>query len=161
MLKYMVDEADTGSMSDEQPEDRSHPLAGMDIPGVTTKTRIGKIPGAGPKGARMVEFEELPDDPQVLKGMYIELQKSYKDINAVKSHHEDKQYLFGEDEDELKDLLSHFYTRGMELVGVLATITFLIQLYTHGPELSPLAQGSGAVAATAMFDRWIRPHLST
>jgi len=113
--------------------------------------RLGQIPGAGPKGSPMVTEEELPDDTEALKHLYLELQRQLRDTEARRHHDIERQRLFGGDDDTLEDLLGHFWDRGMEFIfigGVLITIISLL--------IQDISLTSPAVLVATLLSAWER-----
>lgn len=123
-------------------------------------TRLGTVPGAGPKGAKLLEYDDLPDDPEALKGMYLELQRAVRDLHSIWYQERQEQRMFSDDEEELRNLISIGYTRASEIFGIFTTILFIAMLLIHGTDLPTEGILSGAIAGTLVFDRWVRPQLS-
>lgn len=115
--------------------------------------RIGKHPGAGPEGSRMLSKEELPDDPSALKAMYMEQQRTLRDAHA--QHENEKEKLRWGGEETLDDVLSHIWTRGLEFGGVLAALSFIAVVFAP-TQLTSMQLTLGVFAVAAFWERYIR-----
>lgn len=146
-------------MSEDEPDDQSSPQEEilrhrqqlMDR--MNAERRMGNISGAGPKGSRLVPYEELPDNIEALKRMYLELQRSLRDSHA--QHHQEKERLRWGDEDTVEDLLSHIWKRGLELAGVIAALMFATTLLAP-EQMTDQQQILGVIALTAFWERYLR-----
>ena len=120
--------------------------------------RVGKFAGAGPQGSRMRSYEDLPDEPEALKRMYLELQRTLRDTHA--HHQNEKEKLRWGDEETVEDVLGHLWRRGLELAGVLAALAFITTLFA--PEsVSEQQRILGIVALTAFWERYLRDFAHT
>jgi len=115
--------------------------------------RIGPYPGAGPSGAKLVSYQELPDDTESLKHMYLELQRTLQDLEA-KSVQEKQELRFG-GETDLDDLLSRFWNRGWELVSVVSVLAITVSLLSGG-RLSQTQQLIAVIIFTSLWERYLR-----
>lgn len=121
--------------------------------------RLGMIPGAGPKGARITPIEELPDDAEILKGMYNELEKAYQDKLAESS----QQRMMNPgwfprprgEEKSTEDILSHFWSRGLELIFVAGAFITLIRIIR--PSIDPSSLTVAVLTLVAFWERFVRP----
>jgi hypothetical protein len=101
----------------------------------------------------MLSYEELPDNPEALKRMYLELQRTLRDTHA--HHQNEKERLWWGDEETVEDVLSHLWGRGLELAGVIAALAFITTLLA--PEsLSEQQRLLGVIALTAFWERYLR-----
>lgn len=113
---------------------------------MNAERRIGTHAGAGPKGARVLSHEELPDEPSALKMLYMEQQRALQDAHA--QHFQEKEKLRWGGEETLEDLLSHIWNRGLEFGGVLAALSFIAMVFAPAQFTSTeLTVGVFAVAA--------------
>ncbi|EMA12224.1 hypothetical protein [Haloarcula marismortui] len=106
----------------------------------------------------MRSYEDLPDEPEALKQMYLELQKTLRDTHA--HHQNEKEKLRWGDEETVEDVLGHLWRRGLELAGVLAALAFITTLFA--PEsVSEQQRILGIVALTAFWERYLRDFAHT
>jgi hypothetical protein len=148
-------------MADDEPKEKGSQDSNIQPPWFNSRMGVG-MPG----GAQITDFNRTPDDVEnpedYWRGQAVQLEKAVQDLGSLHSRHVRDQSFWSntsdDDQPTPEEFLSQLWTRSIELVGVFAAITFIIQLYGGG--LSPIAQISGAVAVTAVFDRWIRPVIS-
>ena len=119
----------------------------------TAERRVGKFAGAGPKGSQMLSYEELPDNAEALKRMYLELQRTLRDTHA--HHQNEKEKLRWGDEETVEDVLTRLWNRGIELVGVIAALAFITAVLA--PEsITEQQRLLGIAALTAFWERYLR-----
>lgn len=115
--------------------------------------RIGPIAGAGPNGAQLLSYNDLPDNTEALKHMYLELQRTLQDMEA--RHHKEKERLQWGGEDTLEDLLSRFWWRGWELIFIISILSFVVPIITVNI-FSETQQIIGIIILTAFWERYLR-----
>lgn len=74
----MAGEESTQNGGSSNPNDR---IRNQLVNQINAERRVGNIPGAGPKGSRMLSYEELPNNPEALKHLYLELQRTLRDTH--------------------------------------------------------------------------------
>jgi len=116
-------------------------------------SRLGDVPGAGPTGSQLQSYEDLPDRPEALKQMYLEMQRNYKDSES--RAYRERASPWRNDETSLEDYLSQGWNRVRDIIGVFAATIFILQVIPT--DLALLAQIMGAIAISTLFDTWIRP----
>ena len=116
-------------------------------------SRLGKVPGANPDGAKEVSYEQLPDDPESLKAMYIELQRTLKD-NYMQSYVEKERLRWGTEE-TVEDLLSKFWKRGLELITIAGFVAIVISVFAPS-SMSQFQRTVGLLVVTAFWERYLR-----
>lgn len=142
-------------MSDEDGSERSNPHAEhvKSIIADRQNVRLGPYPGAGPGGAQLLSYDQLPDDREALKHLYLELQRTLQDMEA--KHHREKERLRWGGEDSLEDLLNRFWWRAWELIFIVSVLSFLIPILTSDI-FSQTQQVVGIIVLTALWERYLR-----